>query len=159
DVISAKLTFEDVSGETQETDAIIIGKDINFSLVPGTVVNNPRITYELNRYATASVTNGGSIDLSSPMTFTVNSVGDARTNYKVQQIVANKLAKGLRPRNAKIMFVKKLKNYLGITLDNVTGSIAASGKYLVINTRDQNSIYIDGITGQKVGEVNLGEVR
>lgn len=159
DVVSAKLTFEDVSGETQETDAIIIGKDINFSIVPGTVVNNPRITYALNKHASASITNGGSINLSAPLNFAVSSAGNAVTNYKIQQVVANKLVKGIRPGSAKIMFVKKLKGDLGITVDNLTGGIAASGKYLVINTRNENSIYIDGITGQKVGDINLGDIR
>ncbi|WP_159637642.1 DUF5018 domain-containing protein [Sphingobacterium composti Ten et al. 2007 non Yoo et al. 2007] len=158
-VISAKLAFEDVSGVTQETDAIIIGNDINFSMVPGTVMNNPRMTYTLNRHAAGSITNGSTVNLSSPFTFTVTSAGDAKTNYKVQQVVASKLAKGIRPGSGKIMFVKKLKGDLGITVDNVTGGIAAAGKYLVINTRNENSIYIDGVTGQKVGAVELGEVR
>lgn len=159
DVSRAVLTYEDESGSLQEVDAIILGDKINFSLVPGTVMQNAKLTYLINRHATASIANGGSIDLSSPVSFVVTSAGNARRAYTLQVIEATKLAKGIRPGSAKVLFAKRMKSDLGINADNLTGGIAVSGKYVVLNTRNENSIYLDAITGQRVGEINLGSIR
>lgn len=159
DISRAVLTFEDESGAPQEVDAIILDDKINFSLVPGTVMQNAKLTYLINRHASGSITNGGSVDLSSPTPFIVSSVGNARRTYTLQVIEAAKLAKGIRPGSAKVLFAKRMKADLGISVDNITGGIAVSGKYVVLNTRNANSIYLDAITGQKVGEVNLGSIR
>lgn len=159
DVLSAKMTYEDFTGATQEVDAIIIGDKLNFSLVPGTIVNNPRVTYQLNRHATASINNGAAVNLNTPAPLVISSVGNAKKNYTMQIVEAKKLAKGIRPGSAKIMFAKKLKADIGISVDNLTGGIAATGEYVVLNTRDQNSVVINALTGAKVGEVNLGAIR
>lgn len=159
ELLSAKLTYEDVSGSTQELDAIIFGTNVNFSLVPGTVLKNPRITYELNRHATGSINNGGSVNLDAPSPFTVSSAGNASKKYTLQAVEARKLAKGIRPGSAKIMFAKKLKVDVGISVDNLTSGIAATGQYVVLNTRDQNSVVLNGLTGARVGEINLGSIR
>lgn len=159
DLLSAKLIYEDFTGATQELDAIVLGTNVNFSIVPGTVINNPRITYELNRHATGSIPNGGSINISSPTSFTVSSAGNAQRNYTLQAVEARKLERGIRPGSAKVMFAKKLKGDIGISVDNLTGGIAATGQYLVLNTRDQNSVVLNAMTGAKVGEIELGEVR
>ncbi len=159
DLISAKLTYEDAVGVTQELDAIIIGKDVNFSIIPGTVMNNARVTYELNRHASGSIANGGSIDLASPKTFVVSSAGNAKTEFKMQAVEAKKLAKGIRPGSAKILFAKKLKGDIGIAVDNVTGGIAATSQYVVINTRNENSVVLNALTGARVGEIELGDIR
>lgn len=159
DLLSAKLTYEDFTGATQELDAIIIGSNVNFSIVPGTVLNNPRITYELNRHASGSITNGGSVSLTNPASFVVSSAGDAKRSYTLQAVEAKKLEKGIRPGSAKILFAKKLKGDVGISVDNLTGGIAATGQYVVLNTRDQNSIVLNAMTGAKVGEIELGAIR
>src|SRR5690606_22476263 len=78
DISRAVLTFEDESGAPQEVDAIILDDKINFSLVPGTVMQNAKLTYLINRHASGSITNGGSVDLSSPTPFIVSSAGNAR---------------------------------------------------------------------------------
>lgn len=158
-VTSAVLTYEDFTGATQEIDAIIIGKNINFSLVPGTVLNNARITYQLNRHATGSIVNGGSVNLSSPVPFTVSSAGNAQEKYTIQSIEAKKLEKGIRPGSAKIMFAKKLKADLGINTENMTGGIAATGQYLILNTRNENSLVLNGQTGANVGTIDLGALK
>lgn len=159
DVSRAVLTYEDAAGLLQEVDAIILDDKINFSLVPGTVMQNAKLTYLINRHSSGSIANDGSVDLSSPVPFVVSSVGNARRTYTLQVIEATKLARGIRPGSAKVMFAKRLKADLGINADNVTGGIAVSGKYVVLNTRNENSIYLDAITGQKMGEVNLGSIR
>lgn len=43
----------------------------------------------------------------------------------------------------KELFIKKLNADLGITTANLTGGMAAIGKYIVLNTRAEKSIYID----------------
>ncbi|MCI0920407.1 DUF5018 domain-containing protein [Sphingobacterium rhinopitheci] len=159
DVLSATVTYEDFLGATQEVDAIIIGDKMNFSLVPGTVMNNPRVTYTLNRHATASLSNGASVNLSTAIPFVVSSAGDAKKTYSMQVVEAKKLAKGIRPGSAKILFAKKLKADLGITVDNLTGGIAATGQYVVLNTRNENSMVINAMTGAKVGQIELGAIR
>lgn len=158
-VSSATLTFTDNLGEQQTTSGIIIGNDINFSLVPGTVMNNATLTYVINRHATGSIANGGHVNLSSPQLFRVTAPGEAKEDYKLQIIQASKLAKGIRPGSAKVMFAKKLKADLGITADNMTGGIALSGSYLVLNTRNENSVYINALTGAKVGTLDLGALK
>ncbi|NGM60800.1 DUF5018 domain-containing protein [Sphingobacterium sp. SGG-5] len=159
DVTSATLTYDDEGGSPQEVTAIIIDDKINFSLVPGTVMNNAKLSYVINRHSTGSIPNEGSVDLSTAQPFVVSSVGDASRAYTLQVIEAVKLAKGIRPGSAKVMFAKKLKDDLGIMTDDVTGGIAATGDYVVLNTRAQNSVYIDAFTGTKVGEIELGAVK
>lgn len=159
DVMSAVLTYEDFTGATQELDAITIGNNINFSLVPGTVLNNARVTYVLNRHSSGSITNGSSINLDSPVPFVVSSAGNAKESYTIQTVVAKKLAKGIRPGSAKVMFAKKLKADLGITTDHLTGGLAATGQYVVLNTRNENSVVLNALTGAKVGTIDLGAIR
>src|SRR5690606_22148378 len=106
DVSRAVLTYEDESGSLQEVDAIILGDKINFSLVPGTDMQNAKLTYLINRHATASIDNGGSIDLRSPVSFVVTSAGNARRAYTLQVIEATNLTKGIRPGSAKVLFAK-----------------------------------------------------
>jgi hypothetical protein len=57
------------------------------------------------------------------------------------------------------MFAKQLKADVGITVDHLTGGIAVTGDYVVINTRGQNSIYLDAKTGENIGEIELGAVK
>lgn len=155
DVFAATLYYEDVLGATQEVSAIILGTNINFSLVPGTVLNNPRVIYTINRHASASIPNGGAVNLDNDVPFVVTSAGNARKTYTMKVVEAKKLAKGIRPGSARVMFAKKLKDDLGLPDNHLTTGLAVSGKYLVINTRNRNSIYLNGVTGQKEGEVDM----
>lgn len=159
EVFSASLSYDDESGTRQETQAIILGDKINFSLVPGTVLKNATFTYTINKHASGSITNGGAVNLNAAIPFVVSSVGNAKRNYTLQVIEATKLAKGIRPGSARIMFAKRLKADLGISVDNMTGGIAATGKHIVLNTRGENSVYINALTGQREGEIELGAIK
>jgi len=159
EVSRAVLTYEDESGQQQELQAIIHGDFINFSVVPGTVLTNPVFTYTINRHSAGSIESGVSIDLSEPVPFVVSAVGNVQRSYAIRIIEAVKLPKGIRPGSAKILFAKRLKADLGIPVDNMTGGIAATGDYVVLNTRDQHSVYINAFTGEKVGEIDLGAIR
>ncbi|WP_407427941.1 DUF5018 domain-containing protein [Arcticibacter sp.] len=155
DVLSAKLEFDDINGDVVESTAIIIGNDLNFSVVPGTIMRNPRVTYSLNRHAQGSFVNGSTVNLDQPLTFTVTSVGNAKKDYTMKVVEAKKLPRGIREGSAKVMFAKRMKGDLGITTENLASGLALSGKYLVVNIAGQRSIYLDALTGQKVGDVDL----
>lgn len=85
--------------------------------------------------------------------------GVTKSVYTIKKEVPEKLAYGIRNGSGKLMFAKKLKADLGITMDNLTGGIAVSGDYVVLNTRGANSIYINAKTGEKVGEIELGGIK
>ncbi len=84
--------------------------------------------------------------------------GETQNVYTIRKEVPEKLAYGIRSGSAKLMFAKKLKADLGIIADNLTGGIAATGDYIVINTRGAASVYIDAKTGEKLGEIDLGGI-
>lgn len=85
--------------------------------------------------------------------------GVTKREYSVKKSIPNKLEFGLRSGSAKIMFAKKLNADLGIKTLNMTGGLAVSGDYLVLNTRGENSVYINAKTGEKVGEIDLGNIK
>lgn len=85
--------------------------------------------------------------------------GVSKNVYTVKKEIPDKLPYGIRAGSAKLMFAKKLKEDVGISVDHLTGGIAATGDYLVLNTRGQNSIYLDAKTGENIGEIELGAVK
>ncbi len=85
--------------------------------------------------------------------------GIAKSEYTVKKAVPEKLPYGIRTGSAKLMFAKKLKADLGISVDNLTGGIAVTQDYVVLNTRGENSIYLNAKTGEKVGEIDLGGLK
>ncbi|MDD4713548.1 MAG: DUF5018 domain-containing protein [Bacteroidales bacterium] len=76
--------------------------------------------------------------------------------YTVKKVVPSKIDLGMRIGSAKILWSKKLNTDLGITTLNMTGGMAVTKDYVVLNTRGLNSIYLDRKTGEKVGEIDLG---
>lgn len=84
--------------------------------------------------------------------------GVTKSVYTVQKRLPEKLNVGIRKGSVKELFIKKLNADLGITTANLTGGMAAIGKYIVLNTRAEKSIYIDAKTGEKVGEIDLGAI-
>ncbi len=85
--------------------------------------------------------------------------GVTKSVYTIKKEVPQKLAYGIRAGSGKLMFAKKLKADLGISVDNLTGGIAVSGDYVVLNTRGINSVYINAKTGEKAGEIELGDIK
>lgn len=100
------------------------------------------------------------LDYNSNVLLTVTAHDGVTKNvYTVKKEVPNKLLYGIRSGSAKLLFAKKLKADLGITVDNLTGGIAATKDYVIINTRNANSIYVNSKTGEKVGEFDLGAIK
>ena len=85
--------------------------------------------------------------------------GVTKSVYTVKKEVPNKLPYGIRQGSAKLMFAKQLREDLGIPVNHLTGGIAATKDYIILNTRNENSLYIDAKTGNKVGEFDLGDVK
>lgn len=81
--------------------------------------------------------------------------GVDRATYTVRKDIPRKVESGLRANSLKILWAKKLVD-LGITTKDMTTGIAALDDYLVINTRAENSLYLDAKTGTLVGSVDLG---
>ncbi len=84
--------------------------------------------------------------------------GVSKSVYTVIKAVPQKTDFGMRAGSAKILWAKKLNSELGIVPLNITGGIAATQKYLVINTRGETSIYLDRATGEIVGRLNMESI-
>lgn len=85
--------------------------------------------------------------------------GVTRNVYTVRKEIPEKLPYGIRAGSAKLLFAKQLKADLGITVDHLTGGIAVTDDYVILNTRGQNSLYINAKTGEIAGEIELGAVK
>lgn len=100
------------------------------------------------------------LDYNSDVELTVTAHdGTTKNVYTVKKEVPDKLLYGIRSGSAKLMFEKQLKADCGITLDNLTGGIAVTGDYVILNTRTANSVYLNAKTGEKVGEIDLGALK
>jgi hypothetical protein len=84
--------------------------------------------------------------------------GTTSTVYTVKKAVPSKTAFGLRPGSAKVLWSKKLNTDLGITALNITGGIAVTKDYVVVNTRNQASVYLDRKTGATAGTINMNGI-
>ncbi len=82
--------------------------------------------------------------------------GTTSSVYTVKRTIPPKRDFGMRSGSAKILWVKKLNTDLGISVLDKTTGIAVTKDYVVINTRGQNSIYLDNKTCAIAGTVNLG---
>ncbi len=77
--------------------------------------------------------------------------GVDKSTYTIRKEVPGKVDFGIRPGSGKILWVKKLQAELGITQIHVTGGMAVTKDYVVLNTRNEASIYLDRKTGEKLG--------
>ena len=102
----------------------------------------------------------GLLDYNEEVKLTVTAHdGISTTVYTISKEIPNKLPFGIRAGSAKLMFAKRLKGDLGVSVHDLTGGIAATRDYVVINTRNANSIYINAKTGEKEGEIDLGPIK
>ena len=100
------------------------------------------------------------LDYNSDVELTVTAHDGVTTSvYTVKKEVPGKLPYGIRPGSAKLMFEKQLKADYGITSDHLTGGIAVTDDYVILNTRNANSVYVNARTAEKVGEIDLGDLK
>jgi hypothetical protein len=85
--------------------------------------------------------------------------GVDKTVYTVRKDVPNKVDRGIRNGSGKVLWSKKLQSELGITALHLTTSLAVVNDYVVINTRNEASMYLDRKNGEKVGTMpNMGSI-
>ncbi|MEN6456828.1 MAG: DUF5018 domain-containing protein, partial [Prolixibacteraceae bacterium] len=78
--------------------------------------------------------------------------------YTVKTITPEKLSSGLRKGSGRLLWSKTLSQ-MGIpAADNMTTSLAVSGKYLVVNTRNVDNRYFDRFNGNYEGNMAMGGI-
>ena len=145
------LGLTGIINETAKTISLIAIEDL------------PAVTAEItiSYHATVSPdprTSAIDYDNATVLTVTAND-GVTKSEYTVKKEVPEKLPYGIRSGSAKLLFAKQLNADLGITVANLTGGMAATKDYIILNTRNANSVYINARTGEKVGEIDLGPLK
>mgnify|MGYP003288896511 FL=1 len=94
-----------------------------------------------------------------PKKFTVIAQdGVTSREWLLQQTEPARVAEGIRPASAKMLWTAKLSS-LGVTTLDMTTGIAATDDYLILNTRGEDPIIVDAKKGTPVGTLNLGSIK
>ncbi len=90
------------------------------------------------------------------MKFTVTAFdGTSKATYTVKKMVPPKLNYGIRPGSMKLLWKKQFVADYNFTTVNMTGGMAVTGNYLMLNTRAANSILINRTSGERVSDYVL----
>ncbi len=93
-----------------------------------------------------------------PITVTAQD-GVNKAVYKVRKDVPNKVDFGMRTGSAKVLWTKTIMADLGLSELHMTTGIAVTKDYVVVNTRNVPSKYLDRKTGAIVGTMpNMGSI-
>lgn len=95
------------------------------------------------------------INYNRDVRFTVTAQDGTSKTYTVKKSVPSKLASGMRAGSGTVMFARQLRNELGIRTEHKTTGLAVSGDYLAVNTRGEDIMLLDKITGEKKGSIVL----
>ncbi|MRG46103.1 DUF5018 domain-containing protein [Chitinophaga sp. SYP-B3965] len=133
---NVKVKFTDGAGATQEIDGVLQPSgEVLFYLLPGTAMNNAKITYEINKHSTASIAIDGAVDLSQPLPFVITGTDGVSKTYTLKVAEPIKLAYGIGINRQ--LWVKSGSD-LGFTANNEVG-IAVSGDHLILVRRTNPS--------------------
>ena len=95
-------------------------------------------------------------DFDAGFSFTVTAQNGVDTKtYSVVKDIPPTYEFGLRPGSGKVLWQKKLGDDIGITTLNLTGGLAATSQYVVLNTRGEDLVYLDRKTGARLGTIAL----
>lgn len=145
------LGMSGVINETTKTISLIAIGNMTPALAEVTLSNHATISPDPSKQA---------LDYNTEIKLTVTAHdGITKNIYTIKKQVPSKLSYGIRSGSAKLLFAKQLKADCGITADNLTGGIAVTDDYVILNTRNANSIYLNAKTGEKVGEIDLGALK
>ncbi len=141
-----ELSISGIVNETTKTISLVSAEDLS-SLVA---------EYKLSSHATISPDpSTTTLDYNEDQTFTVTAHdGTSKATYTVKKSMPDKISSGIRPGSAKILFTKKLVAELGAPIGN-HGGIAATQDYIVISTRDNQSIVIHPKTGALLNPLDV----
>lgn len=65
---------------------------------------------------------------------------------------------GIKEGSDQVLWAKKMKEDLGIDTLQATGGMAVTNDYVVLNTRGLESIYLNRMTGEKLGTLNMSDL-
>ncbi len=65
---------------------------------------------------------------------------------------------GIKEGSGQVLWAKKLKEDLGVDTLQATGGMAVTKDHVVLNTRGLQSIYLDRMTGEKLGTLNMSSI-
>ncbi len=91
--------------------------------------------------------------------YTVTAHDGTKQVYTVRPFSPKKVAYGIRVSSARQLWFKGLSEMGLPAADHMTTSIAVSGNYLMINTRNQNNVYVDRFSGEPKGNMQLGSIK
>lgn len=97
-------------------------------------------------------------DFSKAVAYTVKAEDGTEVIYTVKPYEPTKLASGIRKGSGRMLWSKKL-DAMGLNaVDHLTTSIAISGDYIVLNTRNVANKYYNRFDGSYVGEMTMGDI-
>ena len=155
-----KLTIKIDEETTVNYSGVIKGDEIIIpieeDLAPGV------LTFRLSPHATLYIGNkkiksGDTVDLNNPVTLRIVADDGTERLVSVHKGAPEKIDMGVNtnPAFVKYLFTKKLKDDVGITVDNLTTSLAVSGDHLLINTRGEDIVVLNRFTGAREGTIAL----
>ena len=154
------LTFSvDVDNVNVAIDKANAKITLTVNLTTWNLLSEATPTFTLSVGATVSPASSVKQNFKNPVQYVVTANDGTSKTWTVTCNVTDWPTAGIRPESAKILFAKQLRGDLGITVDHVTGGIALYEDVVIINTRNENSICIDGKTGEKVHEFDLGPIK
>lgn len=142
-------------------NGFLIEKDKLVGLVAGGIdVTNQKASVKISSHAVISPEPSIIQDYSKPVNFIITAEdGKTISTYTVKPITPQKLTTGLRNGSGRLLWTKTLEE-LGISnTNNWSTSIALSGKYLIINTRNTVSRYFDRFNGNYAGDMSMGDIQ
>lgn len=127
---------------------VINQNDNTISLVTAETLQPMKADVRLSYHATISPDPATvDLDYNNEVTFVVTAHdGVTKKTYKVFKSIPNKIEMGIRVGSAKVMFAKKLLADLNAPVNN-HGGMAVTKDYVVISTRENQSLVVDTKTG------------
>ncbi len=133
---SAKVSYTDANGATQEIEGVIQPTgEVLFYVLPGTVLKDAKLSYQINRHSTGSIASGSAVTLDQPLPFTVTGKDGSTKTYTLKATEPVKLAYGVGIN--RVLWTKGGADF-GFSANNEVG-LAISGDYMVIVRRTNPS--------------------
>lgn len=160
EISDVKLSIKIDEETTVNYSCVIKGDEI---IIPSEDELGPgKLTFRLSPHATLymgnkKINSGDTVNLNEPVQFRIVADDGTERICSVHKGAPEKLDMGINTSEnwIKYLFSKKLKDDVGIGVDNLTTSLAVSGDYLLINTRGEDIVVLDRFTGAKVKTIAL----
>lgn len=146
----------DFKVDSHDIDGVIDHDKLTITLVTADEIVDATATANVSPHASISPDPATPRSYENPVEFTVTAHDGTTAVYTVKKGIPNKVPLGYRPGSEQLMWAKKINADIGIGVYDLTGGMAVTGDYVVLNTQGHPSVYIDRKTGNKVGEINLG---